>query len=54
MGTLDSHNTTTEPIDYSALVQAEQGLVSRRISRSGHLSAGAGAGVRTLLALPVS
>ena len=31
MGTLDSHNTTTEPIDYTVLVQPEQGLVSRRI-----------------------
>jgi phenylpropionate dioxygenase-like ring-hydroxylating dioxygenase large terminal subunit len=31
MGRLDSHDKTTEPIDYSVLVQAEQGLVSRRI-----------------------
>jgi hypothetical protein len=31
MGMLDSHKMTTEPIDYSVLVQAEQGLVSRRI-----------------------
>jgi phenylpropionate dioxygenase-like ring-hydroxylating dioxygenase large terminal subunit len=31
MDRLDSHNTTTEPIDYTVLVQAEQGLVSRRI-----------------------
>ena len=31
MGMLDSHHTTTEPIDYTVLVQAEQGLVSRRI-----------------------
>ena len=31
MGMRDSHNTTTAPIDYTTLVQAEQGLVSRRI-----------------------
>ncbi len=54
MGRLDSHDKTTEQIDYSVLVQAEQGLVSRRIFIDPDIyAAGTGAGVRALLAVSV-